>query len=179
MSDTEEILYRENSNENFEKFVYIGTAYPEDMFNSPPRINSCDDLRELVEDDDFAEIIFKLGFILMNHYQSTEEFEDPSEEELYAFFEEKGGAIGNVVSNWLRSIEMPIFLGLDLKDQQIMESTYFDNGEHKEIIYTDGSEVKILNENGGYYSGYYVLEEKYPQLLEDIKELQEIIGGIA
>ncbi len=179
MTDTEEILFRENPDEKFEKYIYIGTAYPEDMFNSPPCVNSCDDLRELAEDDNFAEIIFNLGFILMNYCQSTEEFEDPSEKELDVFFEEKGAAIENVVSNWLRSIEMPIFLGLDLKDLQIKESTYFDNGEHKEIIFKDGSEVKILNKNSGYYIGYYVLEEKYPQLLEDIKELREIIGGIA
>ena len=179
MTETEEILYREGPSNDFEKYVYIGTAYPEDMYQSPPSLYSRDDLKELVEDENLAEILVNLAFNLIVYYQSPEEFEDLFSEELNSFYDEYGSEIESVIDKWLLSVEVPVFSGLDLKEQRIKESDFFTNGELRNIKFTDGSEVKILNENSGYGGGYYVVESKYSQLLEDIEDLRKIFSGPA
>ena len=177
MTETEEILYRKNPGKKFIKYVYIGTAYPEDMYNSPLHFETLEDLNDFVEDDNIAEILVSLAFSLMIYNQSSEEFEDLFGEELFAFFDEKGSYIEDAVDAWFWSLEAPVFQGLDLREQKIKESDFFSNGELKSIEFTDGSEVKILNENSGYGGGYYVEKDEYPQLLKDIKDLRQIIGG--
>ena len=177
MSDTEEILYRENPNKNFEKFIYIGTAYPEDMYNSPPGFDTRDDLKELVADDNYAEILFQLSFSLMIYSQSSKEFIDLFGKEVLKFYHKKAGEIENIVSNWLRSIDVPIFSGLDLREQRIKDSEFFSNGELRSIKFTDGSEVEVSNEDSGYSGGFYVEKKVYPKLLENFKNLREIISN--
>ncbi len=177
MEELEEILYREDPSDKFEKYIYIGTAYPEDMHNSHPQFESLIDWQNFVADDNYAEILVNFAFCQYIYSQERESFEDLFGEELYRIFEERHEEIG--AAGWFWGKDIPVFSGLDLRDKEIEESTYFDNGEYKEIIFTDGSEVKVMNEKIGYGGGYYVTEEEYPQLLEEIEELRKIIGGNA
>lgn len=172
MEESEEILYREEPSAKFEKYIYIGSAYPEDMHNSHPQFESLKDWEHFVADDNYAEILVNFAFCQYIYSQERESFEDLFGEKLYRIFEERNEEIG--AAGWFWGIDIPVFSGLDLRDKEIEESTYFENGEHKEILFTDGSEVKVVDEKSGFSGGYYISESEYPQLLEDIKELRKI-----
>ncbi len=175
MEEPEEILYREAPSDKFEKYIYIGTAHPEDMHNSHPQFESLMDWQNFVAGDNYAEILVNLLFCQYIYAQMEESFEDVFGKEFYEIFKECHEEIG--AAGWFWGIDIPVFSGLDLREKEIEGSTYFENGEHKEIKFSDGSEVKVINEKIGYGGGYYVPEEDYPQLLEDIKNLRKIIGS--
>ncbi len=144
MEDIEKILYRKNPSDKFEKYIYIGTAYPEDMHTSHPKLESLKNWQNFVAGDDYAEILVTLLFCEYIYSQEPESVEDYFGKEFYEIFKNKNKEIG--ASGWFWGIDTPVFSGLDLRVKEIEQSTYYDNGEHKKIIFTDGSEIKILDE---------------------------------
>ncbi len=172
----EEILYREDPSHQFEKYIYIGTAYPENMYTSHPHFKSLEDWQHLIKSDDYSEILVNLLFCQYIFKNERESFEDYFGKEFYKIFKRNDAELG--VAEWFMGLDEPVFSGLDLRDKEIEESTYFDNGEHKQIIFTDGSEVQVLNDKNGYCEGYYLSEEEYPHLLEDIEGIRNIIKSM-
>ncbi|WP_300435954.1 hypothetical protein [Christiangramia sp.] len=170
----EEILYREDSSDEFEKYVYIGTAYPEDLGMSPPQYQSLIEWQELARSDDYAEILVNLLYCEYIYYESPETFVDNFGKEFYEIFKKSHKKMG--VAKWFWGIDLPIFSELDLREKEIKESTYFENGENKHIQFTDGSEVKVVDEMEGFSGGFYVTEEEYPQLLKDIEAIRKILN---
>ncbi|AVR44767.1 hypothetical protein C7S20_05520 [Christiangramia fulva] len=151
MEETEKILYREDPSEEFQRYVYIGSAYPEDMNNSHPQFESFKDWQELVDSDEYAENLVNLFFCEYIFYQDPESFEDYFGAEFHKIYKEKHEEI--IASGWFRGLDTPVFSGLDLRDREIEESTYFENGEYKRRIFTEGSEVEILREKYGFSTG--------------------------
>lgn len=162
-------------NDDFESRYHIGEFDSQVFLYHSPYFEDGVAWKKFLREKNFAEILTTMHYFLACLKQGIAE--PFFGKDLYNDFQKAKQDIENIVSRWFIDLEASVFTILDLYSEEIKQGTRFPSGEYESILFKDGTEIKILDENNGFVSGCYVDENDYALLLKDILRLREIVSG--